>query len=43
MSSTTPDAAVSASTEPPRPARSGVPFWAQVFIGLAVGVVLALA
>ncbi|KRE41586.1 dicarboxylate/amino acid:cation symporter [Knoellia sp. Soil729] len=40
MSSTTPDAAAPASTAPPKPTRSGVPFWAQVFIGLAVGVVL---
>ena len=40
MSSTTPDAAVSASTEPARPRRSGMPFWAQVFLGLAVGVLL---
>ncbi|MFC7488568.1 dicarboxylate/amino acid:cation symporter [Knoellia sp. CPCC 206453] len=40
MSSTTPDAAASApATTTPRK-RSGVPFWAQVFIGLAVGVLL---
>jgi len=40
MSSSTPDAAVPASSAPPKPARTGVPFWAQVFLGLAVGVVL---
>lgn len=46
MSSATPDAvapkasSTATTTDSPRPPRAGVPFWAQVFIGLAVGVVL---
>ncbi|WP_353950226.1 dicarboxylate/amino acid:cation symporter [Knoellia sp. S7-12] len=40
MSSTTPDAAASAPAPTTSRKRPGVPFWAQVFIGLAAGVLL---
>jgi Na+/H+-dicarboxylate symporter len=40
MSATTPDAATPASSTTRRSRRPGVPFWAQVFLGLALGVVL---
>ena len=40
MSATTPDAATPASSTTARPRRPRVPFWAQVFLGLALGVVL---
>jgi len=40
MSSTTPDTAAAATSPTTRRKRSGVPFWAQVFIGLAAGVLL---
>lgn len=40
MSSTTPEASVTADATPRQ--RRRLPFWAQVFIGLAVGVVLGL-